>query len=175
MNNLDGVVEALVELYGPQEIGLKMVEIRHRKMEQVADGHQGAFDKAVEDGQLAKVGSSQKTDVVVVTQQTSADGTVMFPTRVFLPVSAYTPEAQKLLGFVDGKLTRALNVGDKIEMPGLAEAEPSRGAIAILALYEPVVKSKAEKPADTVAPEEQAVAAATMDTIDAPALPTETA
>lgn len=169
LNNLDGVVEALVELYGAQPIGEKMLEIKHRKMEDKADAHQAAFDKAVEEGKLAKVESSQKTEIVIVSQQKDAEGQVLYPTRVFLPVAAYTAEAQKLLGFEGGKLTRELKVGETMELAGVKEGDPARGSMTILALYEPVVKAKTEPSA---VPEESETQA---DTSDAPALPTEQA
>jgi hypothetical protein len=177
VNNLDRVVEAMVELYGAQEIGEKMIEIRRRKMEEGADAHQAAFDKAVEEGKLAKVETSQKSDLVVVTQQKNGDGEVLYPTRVFLPLPAYTPDAQKMLGFEGGKLTRELKVGEVLEMAGLKEGDPMRGSLTILALYEPVAKAKAETvaPADQATAAPAAVEAPAVDTSGAPALPTETA
>ncbi len=178
-NNTDSVVEALVELMGPQAVGEKMLEIKHRKMEQKADGHQAAFDKAVEEGKLLKVESSQKTDIIIVSQQANAAGEVLYPTRVFLPIGGYTPETQALFGFADGKFTAEVKEGAKYEMPGLKEGDPIRGTITVLAVYEPVVKkAKTEEPkVETVAPADQATAeapspAAPVDA-ETPALPTE--
>jgi hypothetical protein len=168
-NNTDSVVEAMVELWGATVVGEKMLEIKHRKMEEKADGHQAAFDKAVEDGKLLKVEASSKTDIIIVTQQAAVDGTVLYPSRVFLPIGGYTEETRALFGFADGKFSKEMKTGDKFEMPGTKEGDPIRGTITVLAIYEPVAKqAKAEA---AVAPAADPLPA--PEAVDGPALPTE--
>lgn len=142
IRNLDRVVEGLVEMFGAEAVAEKVMMISNNKQEERAAGQIAALDAAVADGKLTAPQASSKTDIILVTTQKNTAGETMVPSKVALPIPGYTEEVQKLFGFIDGQLTRELTVGEVIDLGRAADAPegaPSRGTLAVVGIYEPVV------------------------------------
>lgn len=109
LNVTNQALAAVCELLGTETVHAKATEMHIRELETEAEAQAAQVLDAVEKGQLISTETVGKNCPMVVTQQTGANGQVLHPSRVHLPLEGYSPEVQALL---EGKAT-----GDVIELP----------------------------------------------------------
>ena len=121
------VMQAIAQILGVEKVAETAKTVRIKIVEDEARQQGENVAKGFAEGKLAKVDKVSENTLVVTTVK-KPDGTVMYPTKSYLPFGFYKPEVQAVL--------RDKKVGDVMQLP------TDSGNIEILDIYIEVQKSE---------------------------------
>jgi hypothetical protein len=130
LNDNSIVLQAISQIVGFEKVNEAAKAIRIKLLEDEAAEQGKNVTKALEEGKLKVVETADETCLVVTTVK-KADGSLMYPSKSYLPFGFYKPEVQAVL--------RGKKVGEVTQLP------TDGGTIEILEIYVEVNPATPEK------------------------------
>lgn len=89
------VIEALADVLGRETVEAKVKERHINKLEAQAESLQKSLDKQLEEGAFRAIDAVKEDACLVVVSETTAEGKVLHPSKLFNDISEYPEEVKK--------------------------------------------------------------------------------